>query len=46
MDFDEFCEIYQKMKNSDELGVFEDFFEVLKVYDKNQVSIVLNFLRP
>jgi hypothetical protein len=34
------------MKNSDELGVFEDFFEVLKVYDKNQVSIVLNFLLP
>ena len=36
VDLDEFIEIYEKIKNSDELGAFEDFFEVLKIYDKNQ----------
>ena len=24
------------MKNSDELGTYQDFFEVLKVYDKHE----------
>ena len=41
VDFDGFCEIYQKVKSSDELGVFEDFFEVLKVYDKHQNGKIL-----
>ena len=36
VDFDGFCKIYETMKNSDELGTYQDFFEVLKVYDKHE----------
>lgn len=38
---DEFMTIYDQVKNDKDQGVYEDFIECLKLYDKNENGMIM-----